>query len=219
MIPHTTMTCPVAPSLRVAFRLADGGTYYETAGDIAWAIADPAEGRPLAYLVVGPEGEGWRSFTGRLDANRPLNGRTLVDVLHRDGTRSLDVPACALTWDLTGAPSDPVAWRQAATPAAPPATPAESLLRKAAEHMSDRASAYDTPGGERSMRRAVAAVNAITGRSLTEAEGWLLMLALKQVRLFTRRDQAHRDSAEDAIAYAALLGESALCGGLEHDPR
>lgn len=82
-----------------------------------------------------------------------------------------------------------------------------SLLDQAAGHMRDRAATYDQAGGERSMGRTVDAFNAITGRDLTEAEGWLLLQLLKDVRLFTRPGY-HADSAEDCIAYAALKAEA-----------
>lgn len=84
---------------------------------------------------------------------------------------------------------------------------ATDLLQKAAEHMADRAATYDKPEGERSMGRAVQAFNAITGRDLSETEGWLLMQVLKDVRLFQRAGY-HADSAEDCIAYAALKAEA-----------
>lgn len=85
---------------------------------------------------------------------------------------------------------------------------ATELLERAAQHMRNRASTYDQPQGERSMGRAVAAFNAITGRDLTEPEGWLLLQIIKDVRLFTRPDRYHADSAEDCIAYAALKAEA-----------
>lgn len=85
---------------------------------------------------------------------------------------------------------------------------AAEFLKAAASHMEARAATYDKPEGERSMARTIAAFNAITGRDLSEAEGWLLMAVLKQVRLFTNLATPHRDSSEDLIAYAALLGES-----------
>lgn len=84
---------------------------------------------------------------------------------------------------------------------------AAELLGRAAAHMHDRASTYDKPEGERSMGRAVQAFNAITGHTLSESEGWLLMQVLKDVRLFTR-SAYHADSAEDCIAYAALKAEA-----------
>lgn len=82
-----------------------------------------------------------------------------------------------------------------------------ALLDRAAGHMRDRASTYDQPGGERSMGRTVQAFNAITGRDLSEAEGWLLLQLLKDVRLFARPGY-HADSAEDCAAYAALKAEA-----------
>ena len=91
------------------------------------------------------------------------------------------------------------------TPAAP------ELLGRAAAHMHTRSATYDAPDGERSMGKAVAAFNAITGHTLTESEGWLLLQVLKDVRLFTRSDY-HADSAEDCIAYAALKAEAKGAG-------
>ena len=88
---------------------------------------------------------------------------------------------------------------------------APELLGRAAMHMHDRASTYDEPEGERSMGKTVTAFNAVTGRDLTESEGWLLMALLKQVRLFTR-SAYHGDSAEDAIAYLALMAEAKGAG-------
>lgn len=84
---------------------------------------------------------------------------------------------------------------------------APELLKRAAEIMDERGKQYDKPHGERSMRKTIDAFNAITGRDLAEAEGWLLMLVLKQARLF-QRPGYHADSAEDAIAYASLLAEA-----------
>ena len=92
-------------------------------------------------------------------------------------------------------------------PAKTPGVTAPQLLEKAASHMRDRAATYDRPEGERSMAKTVAAFNAITGRDLTETEGWLLLQVLKDVRLF-QRPGYHADSAEDGIAYSALKAES-----------
>lgn len=84
---------------------------------------------------------------------------------------------------------------------------APALLTKAAEIMAERGKQYDKPEGERSMGKAVAAFNAITERNLSEAEGWLLLQVLKDVRLW-QRPGYHQDSAEDCIAYAALKAEA-----------
>ena len=90
--------------------------------------------------------------------------------------------------------------------------PAIRLLQVAADHMRARAATYDKPDGERSMGKTVAAFNAVTGRDLSEAEGWLLLQLLKDVRLF-QRPGYHADSAEDCIAYSALKAEAKMAEG------
>lgn len=100
---------------------------------------------------------------------------------------------------------------EAYPPAEGPAAKAPELLGKAAALMHGRGKTYDEPEGERSMGKTVAAFNAITGRDLTESEGWLLMCVLKSVRAATRKEP-HRDSLEDLIAYAALMAEARLAG-------
>lgn len=84
---------------------------------------------------------------------------------------------------------------------------ATDFLRNAADIMDERGKQYDSPEGERSMGKCVAAFNTITGHTLTEAEGWLLLQVLKDVRLFQRKTY-HQDSAEDCVAYAALKAEA-----------
>jgi len=89
-------------------------------------------------------------------------------------------------------------------------TTAPQLLNKAATIMEDRGRQYDAPEGERSMGRAVTALNAILGRNaITESEGWLLMQLLKDVR-DRQRVLPHADSLEDCVAYAALKAEARL---------
>lgn len=85
---------------------------------------------------------------------------------------------------------------------------APEFCDRAAELMRERAAQYDKPEGERSMARTVAAFNAVTGRDLPESEGWLFMLLLKQVRQWQQPGKYHADSAEDGVAYSALLAES-----------
>ena len=88
----------------------------------------------------------------------------------------------------------------------PPETAIE-FLHQAAAIMADRAKQYDQPGGERSMGKCVAAFNVITGREITEAEGWLLLEILKNVRQWSAPG-FHRDSAEDGVSYSALKAEA-----------
>lgn len=84
---------------------------------------------------------------------------------------------------------------------------APGLLDKAAGHMRERAATYDSPGGERSMAKTVALFNLHHDMALTEAQGWHFMQILKDVRLFSAKGY-HADSAEDKIAYAALMSEA-----------
>ena len=98
------------------------------------------------------------------------------------------------------------------------ATTAPEYLRRAAEIMDERGKQYDSPDGERSMGRCVTAFNAITGRDLTEPEGWLLLQILKDVRQWSRPEY-HRDSAEDNVAYAALKAEALERGAAKSTPQ
>jgi len=92
-------------------------------------------------------------------------------------------------------------------------TTAPQLLNRAASLMEQRGQQYDQPQGERSMGRAVAALNTILGRqALSESEGWLLLQILKDVR-DRQRPAAHIDSLEDCVAYAALKAEARLAEG------
>jgi hypothetical protein len=98
-------------------------------------------------------------------------------------------------------------------------TTATGYLKNAADTMAERGKTYDAETGERSMAATVQAFNAITQRggtegALSESDGWLLMLVLKQVR----QQQApgfHADSALDSVAYAALLAEAQAKAGSE----
>ena len=91
---------------------------------------------------------------------------------------------------------------------------APDILKKSAQHMLDRAATYDKPEGERSMAKTVQAFNAITGRDITTAEGWLMMAVLKQVRAFQNPGKPHVDSLEDGPAYLAMMAEEMLSDGL-----
>ena len=91
---------------------------------------------------------------------------------------------------------------------------APDILKKSAQHMLDRATTYDKPEGERSMAKTVQAFNAITGRDITTAEGWLMLAVLKQVRAFQNPGKPHVDSLEDGPAYLALMAEAMLSGGV-----
>ena len=95
---------------------------------------------------------------------------------------------------------------------------APDILKKSAQHMLDRATTYDKPEGERSMAKTVQAFNAITGRDITTAEGWLMLAVLKQVRAFQNPGKPHVDSLEDGPAYLALMAEEMLSGDPVNEP-
>lgn len=84
---------------------------------------------------------------------------------------------------------------------------APEILTRAADEMANRAAVRDSPEGERSMRRAVAAYNSITGQGVTEVQGWLFMALLKASR--GTGGGLHMDDWVDMAAYAALAGEAA----------
>lgn len=90
-------------------------------------------------------------------------------------------------------------------------TTAPEFLESSARIMDERAKAYDQEDGERSMGKAVAAFNIITGQSISESEGWLLLQILKDVRQWAT-PAYHQDSAEDCVSYAALKAEALAAG-------
>ena len=87
---------------------------------------------------------------------------------------------------------------------------ATDFLEKANNLLSDRAKDYDQPEGERSMGKTVKAFNAITGKDLTEPEGWLILQILKDVRQWLNPEKYHADSAEDCVSYCALKAEALM---------
>ena len=89
---------------------------------------------------------------------------------------------------------------------------ATDFLSKALTLLEERGKDYDQPQGERSMGKTVQAFNAITGHTLKESEGWLLLQLLKDVRQWSNPDSYHADSAEDCISYAALKAEALVEG-------
>ena len=86
---------------------------------------------------------------------------------------------------------------------------APDIARRAAELIEERGADRDTDG-ERTMGRAVAAFNALRDADLTESEGWLLLMLLKQSRAAGGR--FCRDDHDDTVGYAALKAEAELDG-------
>ena len=84
---------------------------------------------------------------------------------------------------------------------------ATEFLKTAKLTIKERGKTYDSESSERSMGKTIIAFNAITGKELTESEGWLMLSLLKQVRQWSKCSY-HEDSALDSVAYSALLAES-----------
>ena len=88
------------------------------------------------------------------------------------------------------------------------------FLQAAIDVQAERGKQYDKPTGERSMGATISAFNCITGYTLEESDGWMLLGLLKLVRQSQNPEQYHHDSALDFVAYASLYAESASeqCG-------
>lgn len=84
---------------------------------------------------------------------------------------------------------------------------AVEFLEKAEELLKERGKEYDKNEEERSILATVIAFEVVTKKHLTESEGWLFMLLLKQVRQWSK-EEYHEDSALDSVSYSALLAES-----------
>lgn len=85
---------------------------------------------------------------------------------------------------------------------------APGILQAGIDAMAERAATRDMPTGERSMARAVAIFEAQSGVKLSEEQGWMFMVCLKQAR--AAQGKFNLDDYIDMAAYAALAGE---CGG------
>jgi hypothetical protein len=86
-------------------------------------------------------------------------------------------------------------------------TMAPDLLREAADLIDQRAAERDV-ASERSMSRTIAAFNTLTGHTLTETNGWLLLAILKLARATVGKFQS--DDLKDCAAYVALALECEL---------
>jgi Domain of unknown function (DUF6378) len=82
---------------------------------------------------------------------------------------------------------------------------ANEVLQLAMDRLESAGKERDTPGGERSMARAVSLFNKLNDRDLTEAEGWAMMVCLKLSRSVQGRFVA--DDYCDLAGYIALLAE------------
>lgn len=91
-------------------------------------------------------------------------------------------------------------------------TTAPQFLQSALSTLTQRGKDYDKPEGERSAAAVAVAFNAITGKQITDAEVYLVLQLVKDVRQWQCAD-FHADSALDCVAYAALKAEALAVGG------
>lgn len=91
---------------------------------------------------------------------------------------------------------------------------AHGWLAEAARLIDERGKQRDRPDGERSMPLATPIFEAITGKAMTPADGWLFMLSVKLARLRVKIDE---DSIADAMAFFALWAEEVTGDGVPAD--
>jgi len=185
------------------------------------------------YKSVVPLGQ-WIKWDG--EGDMPVPAGTSLNVEYRDGSIEHAVAGehhrGAFDWTHTNHPKDIVAYYVMPTEdnskpeaysyealnsnfkklveQALEAATATDILQEATECLTARAVERDREGGERSMKAAVEAFNSLTGHTLTEVDGWNLMLVLKLARSYGGCFKL--DDYVDAAAYAALAGEA---GGKE----
>lgn len=170
--------------------------------------------------------DGWVTWGGGM---MPATG--MVEVRYRNGVTNTD-DADSFLWDHRDYPDDIVAYRKISP--APQYDPrdvsfnpldkqvggnhyrdnsAPGFLREAISVMEQRGQQYDTEGGERSFEKAAKVFNAIAGTDyLSASDIALALLAVKLVR-DQSREEPHRDSLLDAVAYASLYAEERLKEG------
>lgn len=82
---------------------------------------------------------------------------------------------------------------------------ATDFLKKSLETLEAKAKMRDQPNGERNMLKTVNLFNTLTGRSLSESDGWMFMILLKITRMQT--GSFNEDDYVDLSCYSSLLGE------------
>ena len=197
---------------------------FHTSGRTTEGRAGAIAGVPQSLAEVHSS-DGWVTWNGGM---MPVTG--MVEVRYRNGVTNTD-DADSFLWDHRDCPDDIVAYRKISH--APQYDPrdvsfnpldrqvggnhyrdnsAPGFLREAISVMEQRGQQYDTEGGERSFAAAADTFNAITGYEITAADVALVLLAVKLVR-DQSREEPHRDSLLDAVAYASLYGEERLKEG------
>ena len=197
---------------------------FHTSGRTTEGRAGAIAGVPQSLAEVHSS-DGWVTWNGGM---MPVTG--MVEVRYRNGVTNTD-DADSFVWDHRDCPDDIVVYRIAIP--APQYDPrdvsfnpldkqvggnhyrdnsAPGFLREAISVMEQRGQQYDTEGGERSFEAAANAFNAITGYEITAADVALVQVCIKLVRSQSR-EEPHRDSLLDAVAYMALHSEERMKEG------
>ena len=179
--------------------------------------------------IKRPDGDGWVKYNAGDVVD--LDGVVSIDWVDADGGKDTMPWPPAFRW--ADGEHDQIAWYRLnygdasqhydadstkhVTPAAvnvmvdlgvESPTTAPEFLQSALNTLTQRGKDYDKPEGERSAAAVAVAFNAITGRNLTEAEVWLVLQLVKDVRQWQNPERYHADSALDCVAYAALKAEA-----------
>ena len=85
---------------------------------------------------------------------------------------------------------------------------AGEFLKKAEQCLVNRGINYDAKNGERSISKVVKCFNEITGKHITNEEGWMFMTLLKIVR--SQQGESKEDNFVDGAAYFSLMGEESI---------
>lgn len=115
------------------------------------------------------------------------------------------------------APHTPTAGKVGVMPDLRPRATSTYYLRLAEQTQRERGKTYDPERkGERSAVQVSVAFEAITGKTLSAGEVFLLLQLVKDVRNWNAlkaTGRPHEDSSVDAVSYAALKAEALADGG------
>jgi len=86
---------------------------------------------------------------------------------------------------------------------------AEELLNSTNDLFQEMGKECNSSDGERSMKETIIAFNSLTGKTLTESDG-MLILALLKIARDQKRNITKNSTGKDIVAYATLYAEARL---------
>lgn len=209
--------CPVPKGTLVDVRYCDGvESFGVMAGMTPWLDGDRVRGSHKTRYAADWEYQDGGTAITAYRLHQPQEWpKDRIDVIGQNGNDGLHYDAEAKpTKQLLQELKEHADKAAAAFDRGMQPTTAPQFLQSALSTLTQRGQDYDKPEGERSAAAVAVAFNAITGRNLTEAEVWLVLQLVKDVRQWQNPERYHTDSALDCVAYAALKAE-ALAGGSE----